>query len=47
MRLICINMHYLVNELRPVQARETLKAMMQSQIESVESASLDEGGRTA
>ncbi|TKA51781.1 hypothetical protein B0A53_05467 [Rhodotorula sp. CCFEE 5036] len=33
MRLICINMHYLVNELRPVQARETLKAMMQSQID--------------
>ncbi|BGP58149.1 hypothetical protein JCM8202_006149 [Rhodotorula sphaerocarpa] len=33
MRLVCINMHYLVNELRPVQARETLKAMMQSQID--------------
>ncbi|GAA5877842.1 hypothetical protein JCM3774_000193 [Rhodotorula dairenensis] len=32
-RLVCINMHYLVNELRPVQARETLKAMMQSQID--------------
>ncbi|GAA5912323.1 hypothetical protein JCM6882_002559 [Rhodosporidiobolus microsporus] len=32
MRLIAINMHYLVNELRPVQARETLKQMMRSQI---------------
>ncbi|BGO95443.1 hypothetical protein NBRC10512_001411 [Rhodotorula toruloides] len=33
MRLIAINMHYLVNELRPVQARETLKAMMRAQID--------------
>ncbi|BGP20020.1 hypothetical protein JCM10213v2_008155 [Rhodosporidiobolus nylandii] len=33
MRLVAINMHYLVNELRPVQARETLKGMMRSQIE--------------
>ncbi|GAA6021478.1 hypothetical protein JCM10207_005772 [Rhodosporidiobolus poonsookiae] len=33
MRLIAINMHYLVNELRPVQARETLKTMMRSQID--------------
>ncbi|GAA5846310.1 hypothetical protein JCM11251_008028 [Rhodosporidiobolus azoricus] len=32
MRLIAINMHYLVNELRPVQARETLKQMMREQI---------------
>ncbi|GJN93990.1 hypothetical protein Rhopal_007053-T1 [Rhodotorula paludigena] len=31
MRLIAINMHYLINELRP--ARETLKAMMRAQIE--------------
>ncbi|GAA6039364.1 hypothetical protein JCM8097_002817 [Rhodosporidiobolus ruineniae] len=33
LRLIAINMHYLVNELRPVQARETLKNMMRAQIE--------------
>ncbi|KAL8279881.1 hypothetical protein RQP46_007731 [Phenoliferia psychrophenolica] len=33
-RLISINMHHLVNELRPVQARETLKTMMRSQIET-------------
>ncbi|TNY19331.1 mediator of RNA polymerase II transcription subunit 7 [Rhodotorula diobovata] len=33
MRLVAINMHYLVNELRPVQARETLKAMMRAQID--------------
>ncbi|GAA6055266.1 hypothetical protein JCM3770_001516 [Rhodotorula araucariae] len=33
MRLIAVNMHYLVNELRPVQARETLKAMMRAQID--------------
>ncbi|GAA5866507.1 hypothetical protein JCM8547_000647 [Rhodosporidiobolus lusitaniae] len=33
MRLISINMHYLVNELRPVQARETLKTMMRTQID--------------
>ncbi|GAA5979360.1 hypothetical protein JCM11641_005012 [Rhodosporidiobolus odoratus] len=33
LRLIAMNMHYLVNELRPVQARETLKMMMRSQIE--------------
>ncbi|GAA5895629.1 hypothetical protein JCM5296_003766 [Sporobolomyces johnsonii] len=32
-RLIAINMHHLVNELRPVQARETLKTMMQAQID--------------
>ncbi|KAM0786003.1 hypothetical protein ACM66B_006821 [Microbotryomycetes sp. NB124-2] len=32
-RLISINMHHLVNELRPVQARETLKNMMRQQIE--------------
>ncbi|GAA6007404.1 hypothetical protein JCM11491_004151 [Sporobolomyces phaffii] len=32
-RLITINMHHLVNELRPVQARETLKLMMQFQID--------------
>ena len=28
-----INMHYLVNELRPVQARETLKVMMRAMID--------------
>ncbi|KAK4700522.1 mediator of RNA polymerase II transcription subunit 7, partial [Phenoliferia sp. Uapishka_3] len=33
-RLITINMHHLVNELRPVQARETLKAMMRAQIDA-------------
>ncbi|GAA5903252.1 mediator complex subunit MED7 [Sporobolomyces salmoneus] len=32
-RLITINMHHLVNELRPVQARETLKLMMRYQID--------------
>ncbi|GAA5930884.1 mediator complex subunit MED7 [Sporobolomyces koalae] len=32
-RLISINMHHLVNELRPVQARETLKLMMRDQID--------------
>ncbi|KAK4053596.1 hypothetical protein OIO90_003835 [Microbotryomycetes sp. JL221] len=32
-RLISINMHHLVNELRPIQARETLKNMMRQQIE--------------
>ncbi|KAK4048504.1 hypothetical protein OIV83_004672 [Microbotryomycetes sp. JL201] len=32
-RLISVNMHHLVNELRPVQARETLKSMMRQQIE--------------
>ncbi|GAA6060885.1 hypothetical protein JCM10212_000168 [Sporobolomyces blumeae] len=32
-RLIAINMHHLVNELRPVQARETLKSMMRYQID--------------
>ncbi|GAA5923088.1 hypothetical protein JCM3775_007433 [Rhodotorula graminis] len=33
MQLVAVNMHYLVNELRPVQARETLKAMMRAQID--------------
>ncbi|KAM0749807.1 hypothetical protein T439DRAFT_381370 [Meredithblackwellia eburnea MCA 4105] len=33
-RLISVNMHHLVNELRPVQARETLKNMMRAQIET-------------
>ncbi|SCZ94799.1 BZ3500_MvSof-1268-A1-R1_Chr12-1g03666 [Microbotryum saponariae] len=32
-RLIGINLHHLINELRPVQAKESLKAMMRTQIE--------------
>jgi len=32
-RTVCINMHQLLNELRPAQARETLKLLMRSQIE--------------
>ncbi|SCV72957.1 BQ2448_6882 [Microbotryum intermedium] len=32
-RLIGINLHHSINELRPVQAKESLKAMMRTQIE--------------
>jgi len=32
-RVAATNMHYLVNELRPIQARETLKLMMRAMID--------------
>ena len=39
-RLIFINMHHLVNEHRPVQARDTLKHMMVKQNKEVKVCSL-------
>jgi len=33
LRLVAINMHHLLNELRPVQARESLLRYMRLQIE--------------
>uniref|UniRef100_A0A0N5B0L1 Mediator of RNA polymerase II transcription subunit 7 n=1 Tax=Syphacia muris TaxID=451379 RepID=A0A0N5B0L1_9BILA len=35
LRLLFINMHHLINEYRPVQAHDTLKAIMKAKIESV------------
>jgi len=32
-RIAGTNMHYLINQLRPVQARETLKMMMRTMID--------------
>ncbi|VDK79717.1 unnamed protein product [Gongylonema pulchrum] len=36
LRLLFINMHHLINEYRPLQARDTLQVMMKAQIKSIE-----------
>jgi mediator of RNA polymerase II transcription subunit 7 len=33
-RLVAVNMHHLLNELRPVQARETLLALKRSRLDA-------------
>uniref|UniRef100_A0A0N5ALY0 C2H2-type domain-containing protein n=1 Tax=Syphacia muris TaxID=451379 RepID=A0A0N5ALY0_9BILA len=35
LRLLFINMHHLINEYRPIQARDTIQTIMKSQIESI------------
>ncbi|MFH4974378.1 hypothetical protein AB6A40_001087 [Gnathostoma spinigerum] len=37
LRLLFINMHHLINEYRPLQARDTLQLMLKQQISSIES----------
>ncbi|VDN50659.1 unnamed protein product [Dracunculus medinensis] len=36
LRLLFINMHHLINEYRPLQARDTLQLMLKQQIKSIE-----------
>lgn len=35
LRLLFINMHHLINEYRPIQARDTIQTIMKAQIESI------------